>query len=324
MKTNIFLKGLVGLLIYSSRLCAAVLAYVSNTNSQTVSVIDTTSDTVIATIPVGFFPMGIDHSPDGSTVYLTLFSDDTIQVIDTSTNTLVSTASLEPGAKPIAIATSPNGYSYIANFSNATYSTLDPVSWREDKKIPLGAIFPINLAIKNDGTHAYIVNAIGPNNVKVINLSNDTITKSMNSGQQSFGIAITPDDSLVYVTNPVQSTITVFSTALDIPIASIPLAAGSFPRGIKIRPDSLYAYVANQGTSSVAVIDISTQTVTTTISLTANLDPYHIAFTPDGSKAYVTQTLGNSVSVIDTVTNTEIGTIPVGTFPYDVTIVTTP
>src|SRR5262249_15833411 len=46
----------------------------------TVSVIDTTSNTVAATIPVGSAPFGVAVSPDGSTVYVANEFDNTVSV----------------------------------------------------------------------------------------------------------------------------------------------------------------------------------------------------------------------------------------------------
>ncbi len=46
------------------------MAYVANVQSGTVSVIDTTTGTVTATIPVGADPIDMAVSPDGSTVYV--------------------------------------------------------------------------------------------------------------------------------------------------------------------------------------------------------------------------------------------------------------
>jgi YVTN family beta-propeller protein len=46
-------------------------AYITNASSNTVSVIDTATDTVIATIPVSLHPFGVAVSPDGSKVYVT-------------------------------------------------------------------------------------------------------------------------------------------------------------------------------------------------------------------------------------------------------------
>jgi YVTN family beta-propeller protein len=41
-------------------------AYITNLNSNTVSVIDTATDTVIAHDPVGLTPFGVAVTPDGS------------------------------------------------------------------------------------------------------------------------------------------------------------------------------------------------------------------------------------------------------------------
>ena len=46
-------------------------AYITNRNSSTVSVLDTTTDAVIATVPVGLGPFGVAVSPDGSKAYIT-------------------------------------------------------------------------------------------------------------------------------------------------------------------------------------------------------------------------------------------------------------
>ena len=44
--------------------------YVTNNLSNTVSVINTATNTVTATIPVGANPFGVSVSPDGSKVYV--------------------------------------------------------------------------------------------------------------------------------------------------------------------------------------------------------------------------------------------------------------
>jgi YVTN family beta-propeller protein len=48
------------------------LAYVTNEDSQELSVIDTRLDSVVATIPVGTRPRGVRVSQDGGTVFVAL------------------------------------------------------------------------------------------------------------------------------------------------------------------------------------------------------------------------------------------------------------
>jgi YVTN family beta-propeller protein len=54
-------------------------------------VIDTASNTVVATIPVGQIPQGVAITPDGTRAYVTNGVDNTVSVIDTASNTVVAT-----------------------------------------------------------------------------------------------------------------------------------------------------------------------------------------------------------------------------------------
>ena len=49
--------------------------YVTNCSDNTVSVINTATNTVTATITVGSAPYGVSVSPDGSKVYVANYSD---------------------------------------------------------------------------------------------------------------------------------------------------------------------------------------------------------------------------------------------------------
>src|SRR5215510_7569776 len=66
---------------------AQVRGYVTNSNDNTVSVIDTTTNTVIATVPVGEHPLGVAVTPNGAFAYVANESSNSVSVIDTATNT---------------------------------------------------------------------------------------------------------------------------------------------------------------------------------------------------------------------------------------------
>lgn len=73
---------------------AAPFAYVANENSNTVSVIDTATNTVVATVPgpagVSSGPDGVAVTPDGKRAYIANVGTGNISVIDTAT-TMVGT-----------------------------------------------------------------------------------------------------------------------------------------------------------------------------------------------------------------------------------------
>src|SRR5438445_13156691 len=69
---------------------AQTRAYVTNGGDNTVSVIDTATNTVVATIPVGVVPYGVAITPDGTRAYVTE-GGERGSVVDVKTNAVVAT-----------------------------------------------------------------------------------------------------------------------------------------------------------------------------------------------------------------------------------------
>src|SRR5260370_33593064 len=83
-------------------------AYITNLGSFTVSVIDTATDTVIATIlPVGLVPFGVAVSPDGSKVYVTNSVSPTATVAAIATTTHTVSTAIPVGSDDHAVAAVP-------------------------------------------------------------------------------------------------------------------------------------------------------------------------------------------------------------------------
>ncbi|MGE7439645.1 YncE family protein, partial [Kitasatospora sp. NPDC001175] len=99
-------------------------AYVTNEGSNNVSVINTTTNTVTATITVGTNPFAVAVSPDGTTAYVTNEGSNNVSVINTTTNTV--TATITVGTNPNGVAVSPGGTTaYITNFSSNDVSVIN-------------------------------------------------------------------------------------------------------------------------------------------------------------------------------------------------------
>ena len=65
--------------------------YVTNTNDDTVSVINTANNSVIATISVGDHPTDLAFDSANNRMYVTNVSDDTVSVINTANNSVIAT-----------------------------------------------------------------------------------------------------------------------------------------------------------------------------------------------------------------------------------------
>lgn len=86
---------------------AAPFAYITNHNSNNVSVIDTAKDVVTATVNVGSLPWGTAVTPDGTKIYVANWGSNTVSIIDMATNTVSATVNV--GSNPFVVAITPDG-----------------------------------------------------------------------------------------------------------------------------------------------------------------------------------------------------------------------
>src|ERR1700716_706700 len=90
--------------------------YVTNQLATTLSVIDGSNYTVVATVPVGTSPAGVAVSPDGRYAYIAVGGDDAVSVFNPATNTIASTVALPAGSSPSGVALRPDGqFLYVAD-----------------------------------------------------------------------------------------------------------------------------------------------------------------------------------------------------------------
>jgi uncharacterized protein (TIGR03437 family) len=299
-------------------------AYVANFGSGNVSVIDTSSNTVIATVMVGSQPQGIAVTPDGASVYVAHCGGD-VWVINTATNK-VSTK-FQAGACPTGVVITPDGTRAYVTLTNAnSVAVIDTSSYTVMTKIPVGDA-PSGIAITPDGTRVYVANA--PGSVSVIDTSSNTVAATVNLGNVgSVGVAITPDGTRAYVANPVSGSVSVIDTSSNTVADTITVAnVADSPVGVAITPDGTRAYVVTYGFGGMGptvAIDTSTNTIAAMVSV--GTGPTGVGISPDGTRAYVTIAtnvtgVGNgAVTVIDTSSNTVVDTVPVGSTPFGIVI----
>ncbi len=285
---------LFGLLLYvAPRLAGAQpCAYLANLMSDSVSVIDTATNVVTATIPVGHNPDGIVTNAYGGLVCVTNYLSNDVSLINPYTNTVVATVAV--GAGPVGVARAPGG----------DLPSTDP-------DYPLPEAF------------AYVANKNG-HSVSVVEVGTAHVTATIGVDPSPDGVAVGysyPFDVLhrtVYVTHSLSAgSVSVIDMATNTVTGKIPV--GARPGRIAFA-QSGHLYVTNFGSFNVSVIDTSTNTVTGTIGL--SLKPSDIAITPDGRSAYVTNFGAPIVSIIplrisphQPRTNTVVAAIAVGAQP---------
>jgi YVTN family beta-propeller protein len=294
-------------------------AYVTNINpggNGTVSVINTSTNTVVKTVPVGREPEGVAITPNGSYAYVANVGSGTVSVIKTSTDTVVKT--VEVGGVPEGVAITPNGnYAYVTTGVHpGTVSVIKTSTNTLVKTVTVGSD-PVAVAITPNGNYAYVAND-GSGTVSVVNTSTNTVVKTVTILGGPDALAITPNGSDAYVSRG-NVDVQVIKTSTDSVVNTV--NAGNAPDGVAITANGNDAYVTDIGSRSVSVINTSTNTVVNTVPVGG--EPVGVAITPNGSDAYVANEGSGTLSVIKISTDTVVKTVTVGIAPYAVAITTT-
>jgi len=274
--------------------------YVANFRSNTVSVIDSDTNTVIKNIHVRDGPRFIDALAGGGAVYVANFRSNTVSVIDSDTNTVIKNITV--GDRPRFIDALAGVAVYVANSGSNSVSVINPVTNTVIKNIAVGASPG---SIHRYGDAVYVANSES-NSVSVINLVNNTVIKNITVGV--YPISITTSMDAIYVANGESNTVSVINPANNTVIKDITVGAS---------PGSIYGfgdavYVANGESNTVSVINPANNTVIKNITVGANPGSSY-GF---GGAVYVANSDSNTVSVINPVTNEVVAGVTFDISPF--------
>ena len=185
---------------------AASFAYISNWAGRTVSVIDTSSNTVVATVPVPFFPEGVAVHPSGTRVYVGDSFGSDVSVIDTATNTVTATFPCGSSNFTHGLAVNPAGTRlYMASLGKLCVIDTDPSSPTYHTVIDTLVAGSVlwGVAINPSGSQAYVTDSLF-GNVLVIDTATNTVVDTVGLGmvpQVPEGVVVNPSETRVYVAN---------------------------------------------------------------------------------------------------------------------------
>jgi predicted alpha-1,2-mannosidase len=286
-------------------------AYVSNYSDNTVTPVDTTTDTAGPPIPVGSGPDGM--TVVGGDLFVANNNSNNVTVIGTSTNVVIKT--IPVGSVAADVAATPDGKTvWVSNFGDGTVQPIDVATLTAGTPVTVGSQ-PERLAVSPDGSQLWVANQ-GSGTVSDVSLATGAVTHTITVGAAPFGVAVTPDSSQAYVTNGGSSTVSVIDTATATVTATVP--TGSDPQYVQISPDGTTAYVADFGAGGVTPITVATGTAGTFIPTGSGA--YAVGFSPDGTTAWVVDTNVNNVIPVTVATGTPGTAVEVGNVPDGVTV----
>lgn len=248
--------------------------FVLNSLSGSVSVIDTSTNRVIAEIPLskgvkGITPIFMDR------VYVTSTHPDAIWVINTQNHDVVM--SYTPSTQPQEVTLSPDGKKlYIANSRLNTISIANAESLRATRQIPVGS-FPNSVTVSSEGQYLFVTNR-NSNNLTVIDLSTEEVIKTIPVGIEPFSAIHLPRQRQLAVANYKSSDLTLINLESMNVIGSVPI--GGRPRKLTATPDGRYLFVTNKQFNDISLIDLNLRTVIRQFA--GGLDPYDIILKSQG------------------------------------------
>lgn len=266
--------------------------YVTNENSGDLSVVDTATRKVIATIPLGKRPRGIKVSPDGTLLYVALSGS----------------PMAPPGTDERTLPPPDRGADGIGVVDIAQHKLL---------RIIRGGTDPEQTAITSDGRRLFVANE-DAGQASVIEVSDGRVVATVPVGGEPEGVDLRPDGKVVYVTSEADNQVAVIDAATAKLITTF--KAGPRPRATGFLPDSSRAYITAENGAAVMVVDAIAHTPIETIALDGGdlVRPMGVVSSADGKLVFVSTGRGKSVVIIDTATNRAIAAIEVGERPWGI------
>jgi YVTN family beta-propeller protein len=305
------------LALNSALALAAAKAYIGNFADNTVSVIDTAANRVIATIPVVQGPHGMAISHDSRTVYVAGDRSSSLSIIDTATDRVVKT--VEVGKAPNGVALTPDGKLLLVTlYAEDRLAFLDTATNTVVASVRVPK--PHTASISPDGKLVYVTNQEpGHFSLTVVDLASRAVVRSVPLEKTPRDAEFSYDGKAFYFTVAGVSAVEVLDPAADKIVAEIP--TGVSPHFVSVFRSAPLGMAVVQGPGELLLFDPTTNREVRRIGV--GKQPHWLALSGDGKTAYVTNEGSNDVSVVDIATGNAM-TVAVGNAPRKIVVQQSP
>lgn len=285
--------------------------WVTDSNQNTVKVVNGARDNLLANISVGSYPRGIAFDANSGDLYVANYVSNTISIINPTTYAVIKTLNLNSGWNPTGVVAA-NGYNVYVSDDGTNEVTLISGSTNS---------FVTNITVGNgpfglayDSTNGYVdVTNYFANTVSVIKVSTNSVIATVPVGTGPVGAATYNGD--VFVTNYNSNNVTVFSDATFSVLANP--WVGSEPWGIAYSPTYKEMFVSTYGGNSMRYLNISTFLVPLYF-ISTGWGPIGMVYDSADQQMYVADSVGNDLSIISGFTDSGHKDLSAGNSPFGV------
>jgi YVTN family beta-propeller protein len=312
--------------------------YVSDEDGGSVIVISTSSEEVVARVPVGKRPRGLRVSPDGTRLFVALSglpkagpgvdesqlppadpSADGVGIVDLSSLKLLRV--IAAGKDPeLFDVTSDGKRLWVSNEDTAEASLVDIEAGQVVRRAPVGKE-PEGVGIHPGGKVVYVTNE-ADNSVSVLDIESGKPVAQVATGGRPRSVVFTGDGLRAFIACETTHALTIIDARAHTHSGELELPGeGVRPMGLAISTDgrTLYASGGRGKTVHVIGLDDAGPRVKSTIT-DVGARPWGIGITQRGDKLYTANGPAGDVSVIDTATGSVVRHIAVGGSPWGIVI----
>ena len=275
------------------------------------SVIDTASGAVVATIPVAAGPHGMAVSGDGRVVWVTGDGSSSMSVIDTASDSVAQT--IEVGASPHGVALAPDGKTLLVGVYGADkVAFVDTASRAVVASVAVAK--PHTIAIRPDGKVAYVASQQpGQFALVVVDLATRAVVRTIALDKPPRDPEFSHDGKFLYVTAAGVNALRVIDADSDQLIGEI--ATGASPHLGKWFAGAPVGTIVVQGPGELLTFDPASRAPGRAFPV--GKQPHWMA--SDGKTVWVTNEGSNDVSAVDLASG-KTTTIAVGNAPRKIVV----
>jgi len=310
---------------------AAPFAYIANSGTNNISVIDTATNAITATVTLpdtNSNPYGITVGSSGQYVYVGLKNTKKIVAIDVSTNTVIRTIDFQPDVPGGLAVNAAETRLYVASNMSNTLSIWDisgPANREVDRKY-LGTAEPYQpmtnpegVVLNSTGTKAYVANS-STDSIAEITLDEvnnvNTVSSIINLGADAhpMGLAISLDGTKLYFASWYGHTGVVDLTASPKTVTTMPTSYGNL--SVAVNPVSGNVYAPSFATDKLYAFNSAGTALAGSPFANVTAGPFGSSVTPDGNKLFITMNYGADPNYDVKVYNTaSLGGSPLASIP---------
>ena len=297
-------------------------AFITNSDGDSVSIVDRDTYQVLKTLPVGDYPHHMIVSLDGRYLYVGNTHSNTVSAIDLATENIAKTI---PLLDPYNLFYSPDRGLLVTTATRLgrvevhaveDWTNLDNAKgWKRVAQIQTGKD-PNHFAFSPDGHFMYVSNEYS-HQLSVIDLLEHKLARQVDTGRRPVDMALAPGGKTLFVAIYGEGHVKAFDTESFNELERIATGAGA--HGMAMSVDGKRLFVTNRDAATVSVIDVATRKLMQNFHVPTGPDMLEV--TPDGKELWVTGRYGKQVYVIDLATYKITQRIRTGAAPHGVVLI---